>query len=302
MSADVGHVHNGLEGQLALHIEGPVLDGAGTVDLRLDEEGVALPVHDRGVDEGRQLARIGGDLREHTDRGLRSWPGGVRVAGEEALAVILGEASDALGGEVNAVAGANDSVGIDRIGEAHARTEGLFEDRLRRAAAEPSRAAAFEDVSAGKAACTRVRQGRVHIGHAVVRLGHRDWHVVTQAQVDGELVVDLPVVRAKEGKILCAPSVDLRNGNIRLIAAYARECPAIEAGEAEAGVAVSRSAGGALGEVELAGAAGQDAEVELRGAEFAAELEAVTALLPRDRVVILKDVVVEDAVAIAGGC
>ena len=65
MSADVGHVNNGVEGQLALHIEGPVLDGPGAVDLRLEEEGIALPVHDRGVDEGRQFAGIGGDLREH---------------------------------------------------------------------------------------------------------------------------------------------------------------------------------------------------------------------------------------------
>ena len=114
------------EGQLALHIEGPVLDGAGAVDLRLEEEGVALPVHDRGVDEGRQLAGIGGDLREHNSRGLNAGRGGVSVAGEEALAVILGEASDALGGEVNAVAGANDSVGIDRIGEADARTKAFL--------------------------------------------------------------------------------------------------------------------------------------------------------------------------------
>ena len=60
MSADVGNVNKGLEGQLALHIESPVLDGAGTVDLRLKEKGVALPVHDRGVDEGRQVAGIGG--------------------------------------------------------------------------------------------------------------------------------------------------------------------------------------------------------------------------------------------------
>ena len=60
-------------------------------------------------------------------------------------------------------------------------------------------------------------------------LGHRDWHVVTQAQVDGELVVDLPVVGGKDGKILGAPSVDLGNVNIRI-----GGCAEIEAGEAKA--------------------------------------------------------------------
>ena len=74
-----------------------------------------------------------------------------------------------------------------------------------------------------------------------MRLGHRDWHVVTQAKVEGKLVVDLPVVSAEEGKILDAPSVDLGNVNIRI-----GGCAAIEAGEAKAGVGVSRSAGGTL--------------------------------------------------------
>jgi len=62
MTADVGYVNNGIEGQLALHIEGPVLDGAGPVDLRLEEERVALVVHDCGVDEGRHFAGIGAYL------------------------------------------------------------------------------------------------------------------------------------------------------------------------------------------------------------------------------------------------
>src|ERR1700722_371303 len=97
MSADVGHVHNGLERKLALHIEGPVLDGAGAVDLRLEEEGVVLPVHDCWIDEGRQLAGISSDLREHNYGGLRAGRVGVRVAGAEALAVVLSEASNALG-------------------------------------------------------------------------------------------------------------------------------------------------------------------------------------------------------------
>src|ERR1700678_883515 len=229
MSADVGHVNNGIEGQLALHIEGPVLDGSGAVDLRLEEESVALPVYDRGVDERRQVARIGGYLGEHNGRGLNAGRGRVRVAGEEALAVVLGEASDALGREVNAVAGADDRVGINRISEADARTDGLFEDRLRRVAASSSRATAFEDVSSGKAARPRVWQGRIHIGHAVSRLGHRDWDVITQAQVDGKLVVDLPVVGGKDGNILGTPSVDLGNVNI-----CTGGCAAIEAGEAKA--------------------------------------------------------------------
>ena len=83
---------------------------------------------------------------------------------------------------------------------------------------------------------------------------------------------------------------------------YALEAGAeIEAGVAEAGVSIGRSAGGSVGEVELAGTAGQNIQVELRGAKFAAKLEAVTALLPRNRVVILKDVVDEGAGAIAGG-
>ena len=142
----------------------------------------------------------------------------------------------------------------------------------------------------------RVRQGWIHKRHAVSRLGHRDWNVITEAKVDGKLVVELPVVSAVQGKVLDAPSVDLGNGNVRV-----RGCAKIEAGEAEAGVGVRRSASGALGEVELAGAAGQNVQVELRGAKFAAEPEAVTALLPRDRVVILKDVVVKGACAIAGG-
>jgi len=103
-------------------------------------------------------------------------------------------------------------------------------------------------------------------------------------QVDGELAVDLPVVGDKEGKILCTESVDLGNDNIRLIAAYACEGSPIEAGEAEAGVAVSRSAGGPW--VKLNGRrCRQDARLNCaRG--IPAEPEAVTALLPRDRVVI----------------
>src|SRR5579864_5691400 len=149
MTADVAHVDNGLEGQLALHIEGPVLNRAGPVDLRLEEEGIAIPVHHRRVDERWQLAGIGADLRKHSDWRLRAGRGWVVVAGEEALAVVFGEAADALGGEVNAVAGTDDGVGIDRIGEAHARTKGLFVDRLWGAAAEASCAFAFENVSAG---------------------------------------------------------------------------------------------------------------------------------------------------------
>jgi hypothetical protein len=50
-----------------------------------------------GSMKGGKLAGIGGDLREHNHRGLRAGRVGVRVAGEEALAVVLGEASDALG-------------------------------------------------------------------------------------------------------------------------------------------------------------------------------------------------------------
>jgi len=98
-----------------------------------------------------------GDLRKHDGGSLKTGRVGVRVAGEEALAVVLGETTDALGGEVNAVAGPDDSVGINRIGSADARTKGLFEDRLRRVASKTSRAAAFEDVSAGNSACSRSR-------------------------------------------------------------------------------------------------------------------------------------------------
>ena len=245
---------------------------------------------------GGSIAGIRGDLREHNDRCLNAGWGGVSVAGEEALAVVFGEASDPLGGEVNAIAGADDGVRIDGIGEADARTEGLFEDRLWGAAAEATRAAAFEDVGAGKATSPRVRQGWIHKGHAVLRLLHRNRNVITQAQVDSELAVDLPVVGGKDRKILGAPSVDLGNGNVRVGGGAE-----IEAGVAEAGVSISRSAGGAAVEVELAGTAGQNIQVELRGAKFAAKLEAVTALLPRNRVVILKDIVDEGAGAIAGG-
>ena len=93
-----------------------------------------------------------------------------------------------------------------------------------------------------------------------------------------------------------SPSVGLGNRSVRV-----EGCAKIEAGEAKAGVSVRWRAGGTLGKVELAGAAGQNIQIELRGAKFSAEPEAVTALLPRDRVVILKDVVVERAGAIAGG-
>ena len=164
-----------------------------------------------------------------------------------------------------------------KIGEADARTEGLVEGRLWRAAAEASGALAFKNVSAGKAARPGVRQGWVHKRHAVSRLGHRDGNVITQSKVDGKFAVELPVVSAEEGKILDAPSVDLGDVNIPI-----GGCAAIKAGKAKAGVSVFRSAGGALGEVELAGTAGQNTQVELRGAKFAAKPETVTALLPRD--------------------
>ena len=46
------------------------------------------------------------------------------------LAVVLGEASDPLGGEVNAVPGADNGLRINRICDAHTRAKGFFEDRL----------------------------------------------------------------------------------------------------------------------------------------------------------------------------
>ena len=60
---------------------------------------------------------------------MEVWTAAIRE--EEALAIVLGKAANALRGEVNAVACADDGVGIDRIGEPQARTEGLAVDRLR---------------------------------------------------------------------------------------------------------------------------------------------------------------------------
>ena len=96
-------------------------------------------------------------------------------------------------GKHDAVAGANDRLGIDLVGKSYARTKVLVVV-IDRSGAVAGVGASASKLQRSIEAGDRVGEIRIEEAHAVVHFSYRREEVVTKAKIEGQLRSDFPVV------------------------------------------------------------------------------------------------------------
>ena len=128
--------------------------------------------------------------------------GGVAEAeglGEALLVGGAGRRGD--GGERARVVGADHGLVVQAVGEADARAEAAVPGIGQRARALPAFAGAGVDQRAGDVAGAGIRHGRGEVAPAILFLRRGQRGFPAQAEVEGQLLVDAPVVLDEAGEV-----------------------------------------------------------------------------------------------------